>query len=210
MKRLILLPVLFVSLHIAAQVKIAAFGGVLYTTADYRINNVKQDVTNKYGFMLGASAKVPLEGILYFSPSAQYTLKGFKAGFDRISRIPDSAAVANTITLHTLELAPLFQFDFSKKPSHFYFKTGPYLDIYLVAKEKFTTTSGTQVSRNMPFSFTEYGRFGGGLQLMLGYETRNNFFLQGLFNYGLGSMVNSDYGPTIRNRSFGLLFGKFL
>ncbi len=210
MKKLVILPFLLFATYLTAQVKIGIVGGVLQNSADYRISNVKQEVSNKYGFLLGATAKVPFEGIFFFSPSAQYTLKGFKASFDRISRIPDSAAIANNVTLHTLELAPLFQFDFSKKPSHFFIKTGPYLDIYLLAKEKFTKGSGEQVSRNMPFSFTEYGRFGGGLQIMLGYEMKNNFFIQGLFNYGLGSMVNSDYGPGIRNRNFGLLLGKFL
>ena len=78
--------------------------------------------SNKYGFHLGANLKVPFENKLYFAPAVFYSLKGYKVKFNQPSVLPDSLAVDNNTTIHTFELAALFQYDFTSNPNHFFVK----------------------------------------------------------------------------------------
>ncbi|HMR92330.1 MAG TPA: porin family protein [Chitinophagaceae bacterium] len=196
----------------AQGVKWALFTGPQWTTVRYTIgfDEKKQAVNGKFGFVAGLSAKADFEGNLYFAPAVNYSMKGYTVTFNRISYPPDSLAIDNDVTMHTFEIAAHLQYDFSKQPGHFFMKGGPNIDLQLFGKEKFNRSDNTSKSRSMSFGYTEYGRFAGGLQLALGYETKKKAFVQCLYSHGFGSINNADHGPRIRYRYFNLSLGTYL
>ena len=193
-----------------AQVQISIFAGPQTTSSKYTVNSKKQSNTNKYGFQLGTSLKVPFDNKLYFSPAAFYSLKGYKVKFNQPSLPPDKLAIDNNTTIHTFELAALLQYDFSNLPNHFFVKFGPSIDFQLDGKEKFHLSDGTTVDQKMVFSFERYGRYGASILLQLGYETSNGLLLSGQYSHGIGSINNADFGPRIWHRVFGISIGKYI
>lgn len=211
MKKTFLTAVLAVAVLIgAAQVQFGLFGGPQVTSSKYTVNGKKQPASQKYGFQLGGSLKVPFDNKLYFSPAVFYSLKGYKVKLNQRSSFPDSLAIDNNTTIHTFELAPLLQYDFSIHPGHFFVKFGPSIDFQLFGKEKYNQSNRTVVDRKMGFSFTQYGRFAASLITQLGYESKDGFLLFAQYSHGVGSMNNADGGPGIWHRVIGISIGKYL
>jgi hypothetical protein len=210
MKKTFLTAVMAVAVLIcSAQVQFGLFGGPQVTSSKYVINGKKQPGTQKYGFQLGGSLKVPFENKLYFSPAMFYSLKGYKVKFNQHSYFPDSLAVDNNTTIHTFELAPLLQYDFSDHPGHFFVRFGPSIDFQISGKEKYNRSDRTTVDRKMGFSFTQYGRYAASFITQLGYETKDGLLLFAQYSHGIGSMTNADGGPGIWHRVVGISIGKY-
>jgi len=180
-----------------------------YTTPEINLGKTKQETEMKFGFQAGGTMRVQFENNVYFSPAVFYSMKGYKVNFTRISNPPDSSAVNNDVTVHTFELAPMIQFNFSSEPGHFFIKAGPSIDLQLFGKEKFDKSGGGTVSRNMKFSFADYGYIGANLLLHLGYETESGLIIFAHYGHGIGSIVNKDNGPRIVHRAAGLSIGKY-
>ncbi|MEP7375031.1 MAG: porin family protein [Chitinophagaceae bacterium] len=211
MKKTFLTAVMAVAVLIcSAQVQFGLFGGPQVTSSKYTINGKKQPNSQKYGFQLGASLKVPFDDKLYFAPTAFYSLKGYKVKFNQRSYFPDSLAVDNNTTIHTFELAPLLQYDFSNQPGHFFVKFGPSIDFQLSGKEKYNRSDRTTVDRKMGFSFTRYGHYAANFITQLGYETKDGLLLFAQYSHGIGKTTNADGGPGIWHRVIGISIGKYI
>lgn len=210
--KFIFLPVLFlfISQSGRSQVQYAIFGGPQITTAHYTINGTKQPAKNKYGVNLGIGAKIAFEDKLFFSPAAYYSMKGYKVTFNQFVFPPDATAINNSTTIHTFEIAGLLQYDFTHEPEHFFIKAGPSLDFQLLGNEKYTTTGGSIVDRNMKFGYADYGHYSASMLLQFGYETGNGLMIFGQYSHGLSSINNADYGPMIRHRVYGISVGKYI
>ncbi len=194
-----------------SQIQFNVFAGPQATTASYTVNGVKQDTKMKYGFQAGVGAKVAFEGKLSFAPAVFYSMKGYKVNFTQFVFPPDADAADNNTNIHTFEMAALLQYDFSNEPGHVFIKAGPGLDFQLFGNEKFNSRTGAAaVSRNMKFSYGDYGRFSANAHLQLGYETSGGFIIAAQYTHGLASINNADYGPQIKHRVFGISVGKFL
>lgn len=200
---------LFLSFAAEAQNQLAIFAGPQTSIAKYTVLGKEQKTDYKYGFQAGVLMKVPFEGRIYFAPAAFYNMKGYKVNFTQYAAPPSLDAADNNTTIHCFELAALLQVDLGSKPNHFFFKGGPTLDFQLFGKEKFNLKSGGSVSRNMTWSPSDYGRYAANLLAQFGYET-SSFYISAHYSFGATSINNSDYGPNIRNRAFGLSFGTYL
>jgi hypothetical protein len=209
LKIILILAIFFCSFVCHAQVRPTLFAGPQATSAYYTVRGAKQTTDFKFGFMAGGGLKVPFENQLYFFPSVYYSLKGYKVALKDTAAPPTQFAKNNNTTIQTIEVAPLFQVDLSKRPSHFFFRIGPSVDFAFSGKEKFDTSlaGGSTISRNMVFSFGDYGRITASANLHLGYETAKGFMVFAQYVYGLGSMNNADYGPHIFHRVIGLSVG---
>ncbi len=193
----------------AQEAKWGIFGGPQVTSARYIINGEKQPTTPKYGFQLGTTVKVPFETKLYFSPAIFYSLKGYKVELNQRAVPPDSLAIDNNTTIHTVELAALLQYDFNDQPNHFFAKMGPSLDIQVSGKEKFTRSNRTTVEQQMQFSFTRYGYVGANIIFQFGYETKSGLNYSVQYTHGIGTINNADNGPGIWHRVVGITLGKY-
>jgi hypothetical protein len=208
----VFLVLLFQCSGILGQTRFAIFTGPQAITASYHINSIKQRTDPKYGFQLGISAKIEFDTRLFFAPSIYYSLKGYKVSFNQPCYPPDSSAINNNTTVHTLETAPLLQYDFSDKPGHYFLRFGPSLDFQLYGREKFQTVDGTvtTVRRAMPYGFTAYGRYAANAVIHFGYEMTNRFLIYAYYEHGLTNLNNEDAGPNIRYRTAGISFGTYL
>ncbi len=180
-----------------------------YTTPEINLGKTKQNTNMKYGFQAGATARMQFEGKFYFSPAVFYSMKGFKVDFSRPSVPPDSAAVDNDLTIHTFEIAPLFQYNFSDNDGHFFIKAGPSFDIQMTGREKFNLSTGGSVSRKMKFSFNDYGYLGANLLFHFGYETGGGLIIFAHFTHGIVCIINTDSGPRAWHRAAGISIGKY-
>lgn len=208
-----MLASLLVTFEANSQVQFNVFGGPQITSSLYTILNVKQEQTPKYGFNAGMGMKVPFEGNLYFAPAAFYSLKGYKVKYNLFRYPPDNTATDNNTTFHTFELAAMLQYDLSSKTDHFYVKIGPSLDFQLFGKEKYHITNGstpTLVERDIPFGYDKYGHYNANMLMQFGYEFQSGLFLFGQYSHGMGSVNNTDGGPKIRHRVYGISLGKYL
>lgn len=210
MKKLLLSATLLITVQSFSQVKTFLFAGIQGNNARYTINDSKQNTSFKIGGQAGIGMKIPFEGRLSFVPQLFYSNKGYKVDFNQSSPFPDASAINNNTSIHCVELAALFQHDFSKDPNHFFFRIGPSLDFQLFGTEEYTTNSNTVVKRDMPFSFGEYGNYSGNALAHFGYETANGFFVYAQYTYGLASINNYDRGPQIRHRDVGVAVGFYL
>ncbi|HLF45660.1 MAG TPA: porin family protein [Chitinophagaceae bacterium] len=208
MKILFLLLSLFIVLSVRAQVQFGLFAGPQTTGVRYLINDDKQESDLKTGINLGAQFKIPFENKLSFAPAIMYNLRGYKVQFNATSFPPDSAAINNNTSFHTIELAFLLQHDFNLDPGHAFIRFGPSLDFALLGNEKYNTANSA-VDRNMKFGFGDYGHYLASAIVQLGYECTNGVFFFGHYNYGLTSMNNADHGPEIGNRAAGISIGKY-
>ncbi len=208
MKRSLLsVPVFLLACSAWAQPTFGFFGGPQTTSTRYTIRNQKQKNEYKYGFQAGVSMKVPFEEKLYFAPAAFYSLKGYKVKYSQFLFPPSVTAVDNNTTMHTFELAAMLQYDFGNGPGNVFIKAGPSLDFQLFGKETFKQMDGVTVSRNIRYSYTEYGRYAASMLMQLGYETSGGFMIFAQYSHGMGSLNNARGGPKIKHRGYGISIG---
>jgi hypothetical protein len=200
---------LLVATVVTAQTSFGIFGGPQSTSARYTIDGTVQKTNYKYGYQGGIFWDITLEGNIHFAPQLFYSLKGYKVTYNKPAYPPDVTATDNNVRLHTFEILPMFQFNFSKKPDHFFIKMGPSMDIQLYGNEKFHLLNGNMVSRSMRFGNADYGRFGANLVGHLGYEIRSGYIFFVHYSYGIGSINNADDGPRIWHRVLGFSIGKY-
>ncbi len=213
MKLLFSVLLLTTSLFSVAQVRVAVFAGPQTTTAKYTVNDKKQPTEYKYGFNVGANLKVPVEGPLYFAPAIYYSLLGYKVTLNNPSFPPDPRAVNNNTTIHTVEVAPLLNFDLSKNPGHVFIQVGPALNFAISGKEEFTRVENgntSVVNQKMTFKTTAYGTITSSAVARIGYEAKGGLLFFAHYAHGLGSANNADLGPQIKHRVIGLSIGKYL
>ena len=210
MKLLFSALTLFLTFSVSGQVEYGVFAGPQITDVRYVINDKKQESSLKIGANLGFQMKVPFEGRLSFSPAIMYNLRGYDVKFDSPVFPPDSSAVDNNTSFHTIELAFLLQHDFNIEPGHLFFRIGPSLDFALFGNEKFNTNMNTTVDRPMKFDFANYGHYLVSAIFQFGYEVKSGLYFYGYYNYSLTTMNNADGGPRIGNRAAGLTIGKYL
>jgi hypothetical protein len=207
----ILLAAIFLSTNTNAQVQFAVFAGGQATSAHYKVMDVKQPTKYKFGTMGGVAVKVEFDNQLYFFPAIFYSLKGYRVQLKNPAFPPTEFATDNDVIVHTVEVAPLFHFDFNKNASHFFARFGPSVDYGYYGTEIFHTEDASgqrgRVYRRMVFDFTEYGHFTAQANLHFGYETGKGLMAFAYYQHGFGSMNNHDGGPKIFHRVLGLSVG---
>lgn len=210
MKKIFTLSVcLYSTLFSFGQIKYGFFAGPQKTVARYLVADEKQDAGWKTGVQGGVMMKVPFENQLYFTPAIYYSAKGYSVTLKNPAFPPGEDAVGNNVRVHVVEIAPLLNIDLSKHDNHMFVRFGPSIDVAIQGKEHITLDDGKEVTQNMKFANTDYCRFTSAANVQLGYEFKSGVFLHAHYAQGLGSMNNSDYGPIIRHRLFGVSVGMF-
>ena len=200
---------LFCTFTCFSQSSIGVFGGVQSTTASYKVRDKKQTTSSKLGGQFGLTLKIPFDNQLFFSPVVGYSMKGFSVQLTDTASIPGKNVVHNNLSVHSIDIAPLFHVDLSKAPSHLFVRFGPSVDVAFKGREKLTLKDGKLEERAMQFGSAYYSPITTTAVVHFGFETQGGFFVFGHYNQGLGSMNNSDFGPKARHRAFGLSLGTY-
>jgi hypothetical protein len=105
MKRiLIFFAAIFCCNAIFSQVQFEIFAGPILSATSYSIKSRRNQRTLKLGFTLGQVIKFLLKGILFFSPSISYAMRGYKVQFNQPSYPPDLLAIDNNTLFMKLML----------------------------------------------------------------------------------------------------------
>src|SRR6185369_6980279 len=209
MKVLLIAIALLTAHFVNCQIYFAASDGPQATGVHYVVDHKTQESSSKLGVNAGLQLKIPLEGRLYFAPSIMYNLRGYKVKYNSPPDMPNPEAIDNNTSFHTIELGFLFQHDFKMSPGHFFVRFGPSLDFALFGHEKYNTQTNGLVERTMPFNFGAYGHYLASAIVHFGYEFKNNWYVDGHYNYSIGTMDNVDYGDYIGNRAAGISVGYY-
>ena len=212
MKRIVIFFTgLFCCDSIYSQAEFQIFAGPHISSTNYSIKSVTQPTDSKVGFHFGAGYKITFDGILFFSPSISYAMRGYKVQFNQPSYPPDLLAIDNNTTFHEIDVEPLLQFDLSKKANHPFIKVGPSFNFILWGKESYNLATGESIDRNLKLSTTNnYGRYNASLVGQFGFETSKGLIIYAYYLRGLISMNNEEQGPSIYNSMYGITLGKFL
>lgn len=197
--------IFFASLRTTAQVTV--FAGPQLTSARYRIDGIEQPTNSKTGFAGGVGLRSSLEGPVYFTPLIYYSKKGYEVVFNQRAFPPDTAARNNNTSLHTIEVAPLVQINFSKKASYFFMRIGPSFDVAVSGTERFDSAANKRVTRKMVFDFGGYSYITTSVNAHLGFQHQNGLSFFAHYGYGIGSLNNADNGPKIYHRVAGVMVG---
>jgi hypothetical protein len=187
------------------KTKYAIKGGYNYTTGKAIYSDIKQKVTGKHGFNIGAMAKIPFEGVLHFSPYIGYSLKGF-------SVTPFTGNIKKEdFTLHYFEIAPVLSVDVPMVENKFVLSAGPILGITSMGRAKTTDNSNTTTSKKMEFGYGNYGWFDLGVSTGVGLHN-SRFYFEGVYTLGLTSFNNNEELDfrNLRNRTLSVNFGYYL
>jgi hypothetical protein len=193
----------------AQKTTYGVLAGAQMSTAKYVIRGNEQKTGYKYGPLAGLILKIPFENHLFFTPSFYYNRKGYTVQLKDTAYPPGIDAVRNETSINTIDIAPLFTITISKQPSHCFVMFGPIFDAVINGSEKVTLADGSIVNRPMKFSSADYGRITASVAGRFGYESASGFFVAAQYSYGLGSLNNADFGPSINHRIFGIMLGKF-
>jgi len=212
MKRIIIFfAAIFCCITVFSQVQFQIFAGAHIASTSYSIKSAEQPTDSKIGFHAGAGYKIPFEGILFFSPSIFYAMRGYKVQFNQPSFPPDLLATDNNTTFHEIDVNPLLQFDLSKKPNHLFLRFGPSFNFILWGNEKYNLATGEPVDHAMNFSTTNgYGRYNASLLGQIGFEASKGFTVYAYYLRGMISMNNEEQGPSIYNSMYGITIGAYL
>lgn len=192
---------------LTTDAQLTVFGGPQMTSAQYSIRDAKQKTEYKAGFMGGVGLQTSIEGQVYFSPMIFFSRKGYDVTFDKPAFPPDSGAVNNSTSINTIELAPLIQINFSNKPGYVFLRLGPSFDFNLSGNETFDSTGGKRISQDMKFSFGDYSHATVSMNAQTGFQHSSGFTAFLFVNFGVSSLNNADFGPTIFHRVGGVALG---
>jgi hypothetical protein len=187
--------------------QLTIFGGPQQNTAKYTILDKEQETETKFGYMAGIGLKKWVEGPFYFSPMLYYSLKGYKVTYNASAFPPHPDALNNDVTLHTIELAPLFQLNMSSQPSYMFARLGPSFAFNIAGTETFDTTGNKPTTKDMVFSFGDYSHATIAVNAHLGYQHKGGLTIFAHYTHARTSLNNADHGPVIYHRSLGLSLG---
>lgn len=200
---------LFAASSVHCQSLYGFFAGPQATSAKYFVKENQQEAGFKWGAQAGVMVKIPFENQLYFTPAIYYSAKGFEVALKDSSFPPGVDAISNDVRMHSIDIAPLFQIDFSREPGHLFVRFGPSIEAIFKGNEEVGLKNNTVLKRPMKFSFGDYGRVTASGNLHFGYESSNGFMVFAQYAHGIGNLNNADRGPRITNRVIGLSVGKY-
>lgn len=187
-----------------AQVRIGVKAAYNFSSAKALYSSVKQSTAYTSGFGIGATAKIPFDGVLHFAPSVMINKRGFT-----INNPANNTNQKEQYGITYLDLIPAFSAEFEKCNNAFSISAGPVLGFTNFGKLKATNNTGVTGSQNLKFGFGAYGWADLGLQAGIGYRF-NKIAVDAGYYLGLANINNLEEtdGRNIQNRvvSLGLIY----
>lgn len=192
---------------VTAQTKIGIRVGGNMSTAQVVDSGVSQKNHYVNGINAGIFLKVPFEGVLYFSPSINYSRRGY--AFTHST----GPVIKTENNVNYVDLIPELSVDFpvgKNKNSFLNLSVGPMLGIAVSGKERNTFANNSVVTSKMIFNYTNFSRFDAGVTGSLSL-TLNKLIVGTSYYYGLANVENDEsLLRNIQNRSFVITVGYYL
>lgn len=187
-----------------AQVRIGVKAAYNFSSAKALYSGVKQSTAYTSGFGIGATAKIPFDGVLHFAPSVMINKRGFT-----INNPANNTNQKEQYAITYLDLIPALSAEFEKGNNAFSITAGPVFGFTNFGKVKITSNAGVTGSQNLKFGFGAYGWADLGLQAGIGYRF-NKFAVDAAYYLGLANINNLEEsdGRSMQHRmaSLGLIY----
>lgn len=159
-----------------------------------------------HGGYAGVMMKIPFDNRLSFTPHVDFNYRGTST--DSIQ--PDQFS---SIKEFQMRIMPLLQIDFKhpdEKANTLFVHFGPAVEFGITGKQVKQDASNNKQSRSLHYGYQRYGRYDASLHAGIGYETTAGFRLLLDYGHGLGNMINTEFGGTIKYRTVSLGVGYWL
>ncbi len=179
-------------------------GGYSYVFSDFSAAK-----TNGFsGGYAGVMMKIPFDNRLFFTPQIDFNYRGMQT----------NALPLNTYSkLNEVQfrLMPVVQIDLkhpSQNENTLFIMTGPSLGFGLIGKQTKQDGAGVPTNAKLRYGYQHYGMYDASWHAGLGYETTSGLRILIDYTYGLGNMINTDEGPSLRyhtvSAGIGYWFGR--
>ena len=211
MKKLIALIAFLISLSIFSKaqdmghVLLGVKGGYNYSLSKY-ITNKSLPVKAVHGGYAGLMLKIPFDNRLFFVPQMDVSYRGMQT--DSLQK-----NVYSSIKEFHLRVQPLLQLNFKhpeSKSNTLFVQFGPSIGFGITGRQIKQDNANTPVSAKLRYGFKNYGRYDANWHTGIGYETTKGvrFLLE--YAHGLGDMINTDDGPSLKYRNISIGIGYWL
>ena len=180
-------------------------GFTMALQADGSIYKKEVDYPTKYqyGAHAGLMMKIPFDYHVFFVPQADVNFRKFQ------QKQPVSGEYFY-IEEWQMRVAPMLEIDFNKPGSNTYFlQFGPSIGFGLKGKQS-VVNNNQEEKRSLKYGYQAYGRYDASAHVLFGYETKSGFRIAAEYIYGLGNMINTEFGARMKYRTAALEFGYVL
>jgi hypothetical protein len=159
-----------------------------------------------HGGYAGVMMKIPFDNRLSFTPHVDFNYRGAET---------DSIHPSNysSVKEFQMRIMPLLQIDFKhpdEKANTLFVHFGPSVEFGLKGKQVIQDASNNKQNGDLRYGYQRYGRYDASWHTGIGYETTGGFRLLLDYAHGLGNMINTEGGGTIKYRTVSLGVGYWL
>lgn len=160
----------------------------------------------QFGGHAGFLLKIPFDYHVFFVPQADLNFRQFQ----QKQRVPNEYY---SISEWQLRLAPMLEIDFSKAEQNtFFLQFGPSFGYGLKGQQTTINNLGNEESSSLKYGFQAYGKYDVSAHAIFGYEMTSGLRFAAEYVYGLGNMINTDFGARLKYRTIAIecayIFGR--
>jgi Outer membrane protein beta-barrel domain len=183
------------------DIKFGIKGGYHLSLSSF-ITNKKLPVNPVHGGFAGVMMKIPFDNRLSFTPHVDFSYRGTETDSIQPNQF-------SSVKEFQMRIMPLLQIDFKhpdEKANTLFVHFGPSVEFGLNGKQVKQDGANTKVNADLKYGYQQYGRYDASWRTGIGYETTGGLRLLLEYAHGLGNMINTEGGGTIkyRNISFGI------
>ncbi|HEX4957718.1 MAG TPA: porin family protein [Lacibacter sp.] len=159
-----------------------------------------------HGGYAGVMMKIPFDNRLSFTPHVDFNYRGTSTDSIQANQF-------SSIKEFQMRVMPLLQIDFKHpddKSNTLFVHFGPAIEFGITGTQVKQDASNVKQSRSLHYGYQRYGRYDASWQTGIGYETTGGFRVLLNYAHGLGNMINTEGGGTIKYRTVSLGIGYWL
>lgn len=163
----------------------------------------KLDTKPFHGGYLGAMMKIPFDNHLFFVPQVDFSYRGMATD----SLKPNEFSSIKEVHLR---VQPLLQIDFKHPKEHsntFFLQFGPSIGFGMLGRQVKQDWGNVPADQKLKYGFQAYGKYDAHWHTGLGYENTSGLRVLLEYAHGLGNMINTDDGPSLKYRTVSLGIG---
>ena len=159
-----------------------------------------------HGGYAGVMMKIPFDNRLSFTPHLDLNYRGAETDVVEPSQY-------SSVKEFQMRVMPLLQIDFKhpdEKANSLFVHFGPSVEFGLKGKEVKQDAANMKQKGDLRYGYQRYGRYDASWHTGIGYETTGGVRVLLEYAHGLGNMINTENGGTIKYRSVSVGVGYWL
>ncbi len=177
------------------KIRLGAKAGYNYSLSKF-VTNKELPTKAISGGYAGAMLKIPFDGRLFFVPQIDVNYRGMLTDSLQSNQFSE-------IKEWQVRVMPLLQIDFNhpdQKVNTLFVHFGPSIGFGINGKQTKQNLANVAAKADLKYGYQAYGRYDANWHIGFGYETTKAFRVLVEYAHGLGNMINTENGPTLKYR----------